>query len=148
MEKIYENIFIDYAHTPKAIENVLISVKKIFNKNIIALFGCGGDRDKSKRAIIGKIVSKYADKIIITSDNSRTENKFEIIKDILEGIEKSKEHYVIPIRKDAIEYAVKMLSDDTILLLLGKGHEKYEIDSSGKHYFDEKEIVRKALNNV
>lgn len=148
MEKIYKNIYVDYAHTPEAFENVLSSCKRIFNKKIIVLFGCGGDRDKTKRSLMGEIASKYANKIIITSDNSRGENKLEIIKDILKGIDIISDFYVIPNRKNAIKFAVKNLNDEYVLLLLGKGHEKYEIDKNGKHDFDEKKIVMEVIDNV
>lgn len=149
MEKVHNNIFIDYAHTPEAMENVFLSVKSIYkNKKIIALFGCGGDRDKSKRCVMGKIASKYCDEIIITSDNSRSEDTLKIIKDIISGIDKYKAHYVIPNRREAIKFAVRKLKNNEILILLGKGHEKYEIDKSGKHYFDEREIIKENLNNV
>ena len=112
------------------------------------LFGCGGDRDKTKRSLMGEIASKYADKIIITSDNSRSENKVDIIKDILKGVSVFSDFYVIPNRKDAIKFAVKFLNDEYVLLLLGKGHEKYEIDKYGKHNFDEKKIIMEVIDNA
>jgi len=149
MEKIRNNIFIDYAHTPEAMKNVLASIKSIYkDKRVIALFGCGGNRDKSKRSIMGKIASTYCDEIIITSDNSRNEEAMDIIDDIIRGIEYFKPYYIIPDRKEAINFAVKRLKDNEILLLLGKGHEQYEIDSTGKHYFNEKDIVEEIINNV
>lgn len=149
LEKIKNNIYIDYAHTPEAMKNVILSIKSIYkNKNIIVLFGCGGDRDRSKRAEMGRIASKYCDEIIITADNSRTENTMDVIMDIIAGIDKYKSHYIIPNRRDAIEFIVKKLKENEILLLLGKGHEKYEIDNMGKHYFNEKEIVEEVLKNV
>ena len=150
MEKVFENIYIDYAHTPLATEKTLSTVKNIAkDKKIVAIFGCGGDRDKSKRKEIGKIVSKYADIAIVTSDNPRNEEPLEIIKDIIIGIDRNKAHIVIPNRKDAILYAVKnLINESTILVLLGKGHEKYQIDATGKHYFDEIEIIKEGLTNV
>lgn len=148
MEKIYKNVYVDYAHTPEAFEKVLSSCRRVFNKKIIVLFGCGGDRDKTKRSLMGKIASKYADKIIISSDNSRSENIVDIINDILKGIDIISDFYVIPNRKDAIKFAIKNLKDEYILLLLGKGHEKYEIDKNGKHDFDEKKIVMEVIDNV
>ena len=96
---------------------------------------------------MGKIASELADDVIITSDNSRTEDTVSIIRDILKGIEDEKSFVVIPKREAAIEYAVKNMKNDDILLLLGKGHEKYEINKAGKHYFSEREIVEKALEN-
>lgn len=143
-----KNIYIDYAHTPKATEEVLKIIKRIEkNKKIIALFGCGGDRDKEKRERIGRICSKYADILIITSDNSRNEDPISIIKDILKGVDKNKAHIIIPNRKNAILYAVKILKEDYALVLLGKGHELYEIDKNGKHHFDEREILSEAFEN-
>lgn len=141
------NIYIDYAHTPYAMENVIKSVRAFSkNKKITVLFGCGGDRDKSKRAEMGKIASELADKTVITSDNSRSEDKNEIIKDILVGIEKDKTHFIIPDRREAIIYAVKSMRENEILLLLGKGHETYEISKDGKRHFDEREIIEEALS--
>ena len=150
LEQVYKNVYIDYAHTPLATENVLITLKKTLNgKKIIALFGCGGERDKTKRAEIGKIVSKYSDVAIITSDNSRNEDLFDIIKDIIVGINTSKPYFVIPDRKNAIIYAIKhLVNDDSVLILLGKGHENYQIDKTGKHHFDEKEIIKEGLLDV
>lgn len=144
MEKITENIYIDYAHTPEAFEKVLSSMKAQFNKKMYVLFGCGGNRDKTKRAKMGKIASKYADKIIITSDNSRDEDTLDIIKEIFSGVEEEKMCYIIPNRRDAITFAINQLDNESILLLLGKGHEKYEIINGSMQYFNEKEIVREA----
>ena len=146
MEKVRDNIYIDYAHTPEAFERILLSAKNMFNKKIIVLFGCGGDRDKSKRAKMGEIASKYADELIITSDNSRSENTTDIIKDIMGGVKKGKNCFLFPNREDAIKFAIKKLDDNAVLLMLGKGHEKYEINKDGKHYFDEKEIIKEAFN--
>lgn len=141
------NIYIDYAHTPKAMENVIKSVRNFSDgKKITVLFGCGGDRDKTKRAIMGRISTSLADNTIITSDNPRTEDPYKIIGDILTGIVKGKEHIVIPDRREAIKYAVKNMEKDEILLLLGKGHENYEITKDGKTSFDEREIIAEALN--
>ena len=117
------------------------------NKRIIALFGCGGDRDKTKREKIGQICSKYADILIITSDNARGEDPISIIKDIIRGINQNKTHIIIPNRRDAILYAAKILNDDSALVLLGKGHEEYEIDKNGKHYFNERDILKEAFCN-
>ena len=143
------NIFIDYAHTPKATESVLITVRQIFPKRkIITLFGCGGDRDKEKRSEIGKICSKYSDYMILTSDNSRSENTENIIKDILTGVDKNKNFVVIENRYQAIEYAVNNTRKSDVLLLLGKGHEDYEITNKGKMHFDEREVLERILNNA
>ena len=140
------NIYIDYAHTPRAMENVIKSVRNFAgDKKITVLFGCGGDRDKTKRGVMGRISTSLADNTIITSDNPRTEDPYKIIGDILTGVVKGKEHTVIPDRREAIKYAVKNMEKDEILLLLGKGHENYEIKGNVKTGFDEREIIAEAL---
>ena len=145
LEKIADGVFIDYAHTPCAMEGIIKAARKFAEgKKLTVLFGCGGDRDKSKRAEMGKIATELADATIITSDNPRNENRISIIQDIKRGIVKDSNCYVIPNREEAIKFALK-IKNDGILLLLGKGHEKYEIDSYGKHKFDEREIVGNAL---
>lgn len=136
-----KNIYIDYAHTPEAVEGVIKSAKSIFRQGrIIVLLGCGGNRDKSKREKIGKISTILADLTIVTSDNPRNEHPIDIIKDIISGIENEK-WVMIPDRKEAIKYAVNILEKNDTLLLLGKGHETYEINKSGKHPFDERKIL-------
>ena len=147
MEKIGDGVIIDYGHTPRAFENVLTSIQEIHKEGkIIALFGCGGDRDKAKRPEMGKIASNLADTVIVTSDNSRNERKIDIIIDILKGIEKEN-FEVIPNRKEAINRSLCLKNKGDVVVLLGKGHENYEIDSSGKHYFSEKDIVREYLHD-
>lgn len=148
VEKFAENVYIDYAHTPKATEAVLTAVKEAEgNKKITVLFGCGGERDKTKRAQIGKIASRLADKLVITSDNSRGEEPINIIKDILSGVDRQKLHMIIPMRRDAITYAARTLKENEVLVLLGKGHETYQIDKKGKHFFDERVILSEVLGN-
>ena len=138
------NIFIDYAHTPDALENVLKVLRNIRNSGkLIVLFGCGGDRDNTKRLVMGKIASRLADFVIVTSDNSRTEDPKKIINDIMKGIDKEVPHIVIENRAEAIKYAVDIAKKNDIILLAGKGHEKYEITADGKHPFNEKELVYK-----
>ncbi len=141
------SVFIDYAHTPRAFEAVLTSFGEIRKKGskIITLFGCGGDRDKTKRPIMGEMSAKYSDYVILTSDNSRTEKCSEIVKDITAGMPLDFGDYiVIENRKKAIEYAVRTAKKGDVILLLGKGHEKYEIDEYGRHPFDEEAVVRGA----
>ena len=142
------NVFIDYAHTPDALERLLRSVRAMQPRGtrIILLFGCGGDRDRSKRKIMGSIASRLADLVVITSDNSRSEMPGDIIKDILKGIDKEKKFAVIESRREAIFEAIVNLarSNDTVILA-GKGHESYEITADGKRPFDERAIVRCAL---
>lgn len=141
------DVFIDYAHTPDALESLILSVRE-FRKSgqrIITLFGCGGDRDRSKRKEMGRIATKLSDFTVITSDNSRSEPVNNIIRDIMRGIDHEKAYTIIENRKDAILYALNMAKKGDIILLCGKGHEKYEIDGSGKHYFNEAEIVYSAV---
>ena len=141
------SVYIDYAHTPDALENLLVSARRISTENerIVLLFGCGGDRDKSKRSVMGKIASEYADLTVVTSDNSRSESREAIIEDIMKGFDESREYIIIPDRREAIEYAIVNARRGDLILLAGKGHERYEIDSDGKHPFDEREIVSEAL---
>ena len=152
MEKITvtENtpiVFIDYAHTPDALKNVLNSVRAFRKEGqkITVLFGCGGDRDRSKRAEMGRIATALADLTVITSDNCRGEPPEQILRDIMKGIDKEKPHKIIPDRRTAIKFALESTPSGSIVLLCGKGHEKYEIDSSGKHPFDEASLVREVL---
>jgi UDP-N-acetylmuramoyl-L-alanyl-D-glutamate--2,6-diaminopimelate ligase len=144
-----KSIIVDYAHTPDALQNILTSVTGLPNlERIICVFGAGGDRDKSKRPIMGDIVSQYADIAIITSDNPRTENPKEIIKDILSGVklENSKKVITITDRKEAIESAVRMMNKEDILIVAGKGHENYQEINGVKHHFDDVEIINEILN--
>ena len=141
-----KNIYIDYAHTPFAVEKVINAVKGFGEKHkIIVLIGCGGNRDKTKRAEIGKICTSRADLTIITSDNPRDEEPVDIIKDIFAGVVNDK-CLVIPNRREAIRYATGIMKKTDILLLLGKGHERYEIDKTGKHDFDERVILEEVFS--
>lgn len=149
MQKItYKNnvIFIDYAHTPDAVLKVLKTVKKIKNKGIITVIGCGGNRDKSKRPIMGKIACKYSSHVIFTNDNPRFEDEKEIMKDILKGA-KGK-HEVIYDRYEAIKKAIELLNDNMILMILGKGHEDYQIIGDTKYYFSDIEITNSIIDNI
>ena len=138
------SVYIDYAHTPDALENLLRTARQMSRRGqrIVLLFGCGGDRERAKRAMMGKIASSMADFVIITSDNSRGEQTSEIIKDIVSGIDGESPCTVIEDRREAIEYAVKNARRGDIILLAGKGHENYEIGRDGKKPFSEKEYVR------
>ena len=141
-------VLFDYAHTPDALEKALTSVHRAKTdprSRVILVFGCGGERDIGKRRQMGSIASRLADFTVITSDNSRSEDTASIIADILKGINKEKPYKVILSRKDAINFALAQARVGDLALLAGKGHEKYEIDSSGKHPFDEREIVASAL---
>ena len=136
------NIIIDYAHTPDAVEKIITSVSKLDHNRIITLVGCGGNRDKTKRSIMGDIATKYSDYVIFTSDNPRYENPKKILKDITCKLDK-KNYKIIVNRKKAINKSIQMLSKNDILLLLGKGHEDYQIIKGKKRHFSDKEIVQK-----
>ncbi len=139
------SVLIDYAHTPEALEKLLAS--DVFSKRkgrLITLFGCGGDRDKSKRAPMGRIAAKYSDKVYVTSDNPRTEDPNEIIHDIICGFTKTDNYEVITDRETAIVEAFNECKKDDILLLVGKGHENYIVDKGGRRHFSEKETVLRA----
>ncbi len=141
------SVYIDYAHTPDALKKLLLSAREFTPecKRLWVLFGCGGERDRSKRPLMGRIASTLADVCIITSDNSRGELAEDIISEILRGVDASKDHAVIPSRRSAIEYAVQNADSGDVLILAGKGHEQYEIRADGRHTFNEEEIVRNAL---
>ncbi|MEG1845347.1 MAG: UDP-N-acetylmuramoyl-L-alanyl-D-glutamate--2,6-diaminopimelate ligase [Oscillospiraceae bacterium] len=142
-------VIIDYAHTPDGLQNVLTSIREFTNGKIITVFGCGGDRDKSKRPLMGKIVSELSDVAVVTSDNFRTENKMAIIDDILAGIKKGKAKIkVLEDRTAAIEYALEIAKDEDTVLLAGKGHETYQISNNGKEHYDEREVVENALKGL
>ena len=139
-------VLIDYAHTPDALENVLRSVKGFCRGRVIAVFGCGGDRDASKRPIMGRIGVRLADLSIITSDNPRTEDPGKIIADIVKGITKPCNPYlVVENRREAIARAMQEARKDDIVVLCGKGHESYQILGTEKTHLDEREEVAKNL---
>lgn len=137
-------IFIDYAHTPDAMEKVLKSVKEFKKNRVFTIFGCGGDRDKFKRSIMGNIASIYSDKVIITNDNPRTENEDDIISDIVSGIE-TNNYEIVKNRKDAIIKGVSYLDKNDILLILGKGHENYQIIGNEKKHFSDLEVLKDII---
>ncbi|WAA08837.1 UDP-N-acetylmuramoyl-L-alanyl-D-glutamate--2,6-diaminopimelate ligase [Fervidibacillus albus] len=140
-------VLIDYAHTPDALENVLKTVKEFSKGKIITVFGCGGDRDKTKRPIMGEIASKYSDMVIVTSDNPRSENPVKIIKEIESGIIKSSliEYELIVDREDAITKAINMASSNDVVIIAGKGHETYQILKDKTIHFDDREVARKVI---
>lgn len=145
-DKMNSTIVVDYAHTPDGLENILETMKEVVNGKLITVFGCGGDRDKTKRPLMGAIAEKYSDVVIVTSDNPRTEEPSKIIEDILEGIRDS--HTVIEDRKEAIEYACKIASKDDIVVIAGKGHEDYQIIGTVKHHFSDKETVTNYFDRI
>lgn len=136
-------VLLDYAHTPDALEKLLRSVRACMGEQnrLTVVFGCGGDRDRSKRAEMGRIASRLADLTVLTSDNCRNERPEDILRDVLKGIDKEKPYRVIPDRRAAIRYAVKTARAGDAVVLAGKGHETYEIRGGERLEFSEREIV-------
>ena len=140
------SVLIDYAHTPDGLENVLTAVKGFCKGRVIAVFGCGGDRDPIKRPIMGRIGVTLSDFAIITSDNPRTEEPMAIIEDILKGVDNTMGDYiVVPERRNAIRYAMDIAEKDDIIILAGKGHETYQEICGIKYHLDEREEVAAHL---
>lgn len=139
-------VYIDYAHTPDALTKLITGARALLTANgrLWTLFGCGGDRDREKRPVMGRIASVLSDVCILTSDNSRSELPEDIISDIVSGVEESACCVVIPSRESAIEYAIDNARLGDIILLCGKGHEKYEVGLGGKRFFDEEVIAQNA----
>ena len=142
-------VIIDYAHTPDGLKNILSTFRECKKNRLIVVFGCGGDRDKTKRPIMGNIAVHFADFAVVTSDNPRTEEPGAIIKDILEGMKGSATPYkVIENRIEAIKYAISIALPDDIVVLAGKGHETYQILKTGTIHLDEREVVAEALKEL
>jgi len=140
------SIFIDYAVTPDAIENVLKTLRAVTKGRLVMLFGCGGDRDRKKRPIMGRIACELSDYVVVTSDNPRTEKPEDIIEEILVGVRECNTPYVvIPDRPTAVEWAVENHQPGDVILLCGKGHEDYQIIGKTKIHMDEREIVAEVL---
>ena len=140
------SIFVDYAHTPDALENVLKTVCDFAKKRVICVFGCGGDRDRAKRPIMGEIAGRYSDLAIITSDNPRNEDPMAIIETIEEGVKRSGAKYVvIENRRQAIAHAISVAEPDDVILIAGKGHENYQEINGTRYHFDDKETVKELL---
>lgn len=139
-------VLIDYAHTPDGLENVLGCVREITEGKVITVFGCGGDRDRTKRPIMGDIAAQLSDVAVVTSDNPRSEDPDAIIDDILEGVKKHISKIVVePDRRKAISKALSMAHEGDIVVLAGKGQETYQILADGKIHFDEREVVAEIL---
>ena len=142
-------VILDYAHTPDALENILSSVKECAEGRVVCLFGCGGDRDPIKRPIMARAAAKYADFLIITSDNPRSEDPHSIIVQILEGLKGTTTEYIeIDERREAIFWAIQNARPKDTIVLAGKGHEDYQILRDGKIHFDEREVVAEALESL
>ena len=139
-------IMIDYAHSPESLQSILSAVKSYTRGKVISVFGCGGDRDRTKRPIMGQISANTADFTIITSDNPRTEEPEEIVKQIEAGAKKTKGRYITIVdRTEAIKYAIDMATKNDIIVLAGKGHETYQEINGVKHHYDEREIIKEVI---
>ena len=140
---------VDYAHTPDALVNVLTTIEKLrkSGEQIITVVGCGGDRDKTKRPIMGEVACKYSDKVVFTSDNPRSEDAEQIIKDMEAGLNTAAKRKYISIvdRKEAIKTAVSLAKPADILLIAGKGHEKYQEIKGVKYPFDDKAVLKEMF---
>ncbi len=141
-------VYVDYAHTPDALEHVLQSLKEIPHRRLICVFGAGGDRDRGKRPEMGRIAVKYADLSIITNDNPRHETAESIIKGITRELDRDAAIWILRDRKLAIEAALRLASNEDIVLIAGKGHEKYQQIGDRKHDFDDAAIARKILSDL
>ena len=152
-------ILVDYAHTGDALDKVLATLQNLHPRRLVTVFGCGGDRDRSKRPVMGEVAARYSDLVVLTSDNPRTEDPLAILEEVRPGIERhhsrevslaegktgSRGFVVLPDRRQAIRYAVSIIAEGDILLVAGKGHEDYQIIGTQKHHFDDGEELRQAL---
>lgn len=142
-------VIIDYAHSPDSLENILTTVKGYAPGRVVCLFGCGGDRDRTKRPIMGEIAGKISDFTIVTSDNPRTEEPAVIVKEIEEGIKKANSEYITIVdRREAIKYALETARPKDVIVLAGKGHETYQIFKDKTIHFDEREVVKEILAEI
>jgi len=140
-------VIVDYAHTPDALEKVLITASDIVKGRLLCVFGCGGDRDRSKRPLMGKVAGRYADYCIVTSDNPRTEDPRQITADIEEGLYETGCNYqVIDDRREAIQSAISMYRKGDLILVTGKGHENYQIIGEEKKYFSDRETILELID--
>lgn len=146
-ENKHPRIVVDFAHTPDALEHVLSALKSSCDGKLFCVFGCGGDRDKGKRPLMGAVAAKYADVIVITSDNPRFEDPEAIIKDIIAGIKNSDNVMVEIDRERAIHNTIKIASHNDVILIAGKGHEKYQETAGVCRPFSDQEVVRKTLGS-
>jgi UDP-N-acetylmuramoyl-L-alanyl-D-glutamate--2,6-diaminopimelate ligase len=138
-------VIVDYAHTPDSLENLLKASRPFISGQMICVFGCGGDRDRTKRPQMGKIAAELADRVVVTSDNPRTENPEQILADIMAGISRQEGVTVIADRATAIAEAIAMAQPGDGVLIAGKGHEDYQILGTEKIHFDDREQAREAL---
>lgn len=138
-------VLVDYAHTPDALKRILKNLSEITSGKLICVFGCGGDRDKSKRPKMGKIATNLSDLTIVTSDNPRTEDPEKIIQDIKDGLKAKSNYQIIANRSQAIKAALEKAKKDDTVIIAGKGHENYQILGQEKIHFDDREEAKKYL---
>ena len=138
------SIFVDYAHKPDAVKKVLENAKEFTIGKIITIIGCGGNRDRTKRPIMGNIASELSDYVIFTNDNPRNEEPEDIMKDIIEGVKKDNYEIILD-RKEAINKGISLLKENDVLLILGKGHEDYQIVKGVKYHLDDMECVLEGI---
>ena len=142
-------VVVDYAHTPDGLENILQTAKKIVENHILVVFGCGGDRDATKRPIMGRIAAQFGDRVFVTSDNPRTEDPVQIVKDVevgvREGLHDDVTYEVIVDRREAIHKAIAEATTGDVVIIAGKGHEDYQILKDETIHFDDREVAREAL---
>lgn len=141
-------VFVDYAHTPQALRAVLTALKELRPKKLITVFGCGGNRDRLKRPMMGKIAQEQSDSVVVTSDNPRGEDPSAILKEIVSGMKKSKDCFVIEDRREAIAKALSLAANGDCVLIAGKGHETYQEAAGVKHPFDDTQAAKEILNGV
>jgi len=138
------SVFVDYAHTEDALQNVLLSIKAVTSARIILVFGCGGDRDKTKRPKMGQVAGNLADVAIITNDNPRSEDPQQIAREIISGFQNQNFRLILD-REEALDQAVHLAQTNDVVLVAGKGHEDYQIFKDKKVHFDDREALRKIL---
>jgi UDP-N-acetylmuramoyl-L-alanyl-D-glutamate--2,6-diaminopimelate ligase len=156
MEPVVEGqsflVAVDYAHTPDGLENALLTIREFVVGRVITVFGCGGDRDRGKRPIMGKIAAQYSDYVYVTSDNPRTENPDHILLDIEQGLialDFPEHRYeIIEDRRLAIKKAIEMASPNDVVLIAGKGHESYQIIGKVNTHFDDREEARAVIRGL
>jgi UDP-N-acetylmuramoyl-L-alanyl-D-glutamate--2,6-diaminopimelate ligase len=142
-------VVVDYAHTDDALLNTLQTARELTTGEVITVFGCGGDRDRSKRRPMGEAAAKYSDLVIITSDNPRNEDPLNIISEIEAGVKESGVTYEInPDRREAIWRAISSAKAGDVVVIAGKGHENYQIVGADKYHFDDREVAQEALTRL
>lgn len=141
--------YVDYAHTPDALENVLKAVRQFAKGRVICVFGCGGDRDRAKRAIMGEVAGRFSDFAVITSDNPRNEDPMAIIEATEEGMKKTGTRYLVEEnRKAAIRKALELAKPQDVVLIAGKGHETYQEINGTKYHFDDRETLQELIREL